>query len=89
MTGPRQEVDLEAMATELADLDDPRRRAQLLVAQARWSFLHSEYAAQGDFASQAAAMAREAGLLDVETNAVLWRGKGLTWAYEHDEARST
>ena len=34
-------------------------------------------------------MAREAGLLDVETNAVLWRGKGLTWAYEHDEARST
>jgi tetratricopeptide (TPR) repeat protein len=77
------------MAAELAELDDPRRRAQLLVAQARWSFLHSEYAAQGDFASEAAAVAREAGLLDVETNAVLWRGKGLTWAYEHDEARST
>ena len=86
---PAQEADLDAMAVELTEVDDPRRKAQLLVARARWSFLHSDYAAQSVFASEGAALARAAGLLDMEANAVLWWGKGLTWAYEHDEARST
>ena len=86
---PAQEADLDAMAVELTEVDDPRRKAQLLVARARWSFLHSDYAAQSAFASEGAALARAAGLLDIEADAVLWWGKGLTWAYEHDEARST
>jgi len=86
---PAQEVDLNAMEVELTDVDDPRRNAQLLVARAQWSFLHSDYAAQSTFASEGAALARAAGLLDIEADAVLWWGKGLTWAYEHDEARTT
>ena len=86
---PAQEADLDAMAVELTEVDDPRRKSQLLVARARWSFLHSDYAAQSVFASEGAALARAAGLLDLEANAVLWWGKGLTWAYQHDEARST
>ena len=88
-TRPAQAADLDAMEVELAELDDPRRKAQLLVARARWSFMHSDYAAQSAFASEGAATAKAAGLLEMEADAVLWWGKGLTWAYEHDEARST
>jgi class 3 adenylate cyclase/tetratricopeptide (TPR) repeat protein len=88
--------DRPAQQRDLAKLDelepavtegDPVRRVRLLLTRARWRFHHSEYAAQEESAREAIDVAHSAGLTDLEADARLWLGKGLTWAGQHEPAR--
>ena len=81
-----------------ADLDDPRRprrrrsttptsRIRLLLTRCRWTFHHSEYGAEEAAAHEAIELARRTGLPELENEARLWMGKGLTWTGRHQAAR--
>lgn len=80
----RRDLDaLEALATQL----DDRRRVQLLLRWASWHFHHSEYEEQAIPARSAVDLARRAGLADLEADALLWWGRGLTWKGAHAQAK--
>ncbi len=80
----RQDLDaLDALATQL----DVRRRVQLLLRWASWHFHHSEYEEQAVPAQAAVALARDAGMADLEADALLWWGRGLTWQGSHAQAK--
>ncbi len=82
----RQRRDLDALDTLAPQLDD-RRRVQLLLRWASWHFHHSEYEEQEVPAQSAVALARQAGMADLESDALLWWGRGLTWKGSHAQAR--
>ena len=83
-----QRADLDALERlETSVADDPVRRVRLLLTRCRWSFHQSEYAAQGVIALAAIDLARSHHLDDLEAEARLWLGKGLTWEGKHQEAR--
>jgi class 3 adenylate cyclase/tetratricopeptide (TPR) repeat protein len=87
---PAQKADLEALdslETVVADAD-PGRRIRLLLTRCRWTFHHSDYQAQEEAARRALDLAQGAGLADLETEARLWMGKGMTWEGRHEEARA-
>ncbi len=77
---------LDSLEPVIADMD-PVRRVRLLITRCRWNFHHSEYGAQEAAALQAIELARVAGLDELEPEARLWLGKGLTWEGRHQEAR--
>jgi class 3 adenylate cyclase/tetratricopeptide (TPR) repeat protein len=87
-TGARddQRGDLGALDALAPDVDD-QRRVQLLLRWASWHFHHSEYEAQAVPARSAVALARQAGRTDLEADALLWWGRGLTWQGAHAQAR--
>jgi class 3 adenylate cyclase/tetratricopeptide (TPR) repeat protein len=82
-----QQADLGVLDTLVTEIDDPGRRVRLLITRCRWAFHRSEYDVQEVAAQEAIALARAAGLEDLETEALLWRGKGLAWAGSHQAAR--
>ena len=82
-----QEVDLEVLSALVAAVDDPVRRIRLLLTRCRWTFHHSDYAAQHEAAQEAFALARQSGHPDLEAEASLWIGKGLAWQGQHRGAR--
>jgi class 3 adenylate cyclase/tetratricopeptide (TPR) repeat protein len=77
---------LDALVPVVSDIDSVRR-VRLLLTHCRWAFHHTEYAAQQAAALKAIDIARESGLVDLEAEARLWLGKGLTWAGQHQAAR--
>lgn len=80
----RRDLDaLDALATHL----DDRRRIQLLLRWASWHFHHSEYEQQSIPARSAVDLARGAGMADLEADALLWWGRGLTWKGAHAQAK--
>jgi class 3 adenylate cyclase/tetratricopeptide (TPR) repeat protein len=81
-----QRRDLDTLEALSAQVDD-RRRAQLLVRWASWHFHLSQYQEQAVRAQAAVALAREAGMADLEADALLWWGRGLTWQGAHARAR--
>ncbi len=81
-----QRRDLDAMDALATQLDD-RRRVQVLLRWASWHFHHSEYEEQAVPAQSAVALATHAGLADLEADALLWWGRGLTWKGAHAQAR--
>jgi class 3 adenylate cyclase/tetratricopeptide (TPR) repeat protein len=83
---PAQEADLHELDRMRPQLDD-RRRVQLLLRWASWWFHHSEYDRQDEPAQEAVELAREAGMADLEADALLWWGRGLTWKGDHDKAK--
>ncbi len=87
-TGDRdaQHRDLDALDALAHELDD-RRRIQLLLRWASWHFHHSEYEEQAVPAQSAVALAMQAGMADLEADALLWWGRGLTWKGAHAQAR--
>jgi tetratricopeptide (TPR) repeat protein len=84
-----QRSDLDAMAALLDGVDDARRAVEMRVALARWHFEHSEYTRAAATAHEGALVAAEAGVTHLEAEAMLWMGKSLTWAFDHDAARET
>ena len=62
-------------------------RIQLLLRRASWHFHHSEYAEQAVPAQEAVELAREAAMLDLEADALLWWGHGLTWKGDHERGQ--
>lgn len=87
-TGDRdaQRRDLDLLETLAPQLDD-RRRVQLLLRWASWRFHHSEYEEQEVPAQAAVELARAAGMADLEADALLWWGRGLTWKGAHAQAK--
>ena len=86
---PAQAADLAALDAIEASLSeiDPARCIRLLLTRCRWAFHHSEYEAQQGFAREAIDIAQSANRDDLEPEARLWLGKGLTWEGRHDAAR--
>ncbi|MDF2731854.1 MAG: adenylate/guanylate cyclase, partial [Desertimonas sp.] len=86
---PAQAADLAALdAIEAGVSDiDPGRCIRLFLTRCRWAFHHSDYEAQQRFARQAIDIAQSAGHDDLEPEARLWLGKGLTWEGRHEAAR--
>jgi class 3 adenylate cyclase/tetratricopeptide (TPR) repeat protein len=82
----RQRRDLDALGALQGQVDH-RRQAQLLVRWASWHFHHSRYDEQAAQAQAAVALARRAGMADLEADALLWWGRGLTWQGAHARAR--
>jgi class 3 adenylate cyclase/tetratricopeptide (TPR) repeat protein len=83
-----QEADLDAMAATAEQVDDPDRRITLLLAQARWAFVHSDYELAVARGGEAADIAASSGLVAREAEAQLMAGQGLTWWAHHDEAEA-
>ena len=81
-----QEADLHAMEELAPHLDEPRR-LELLLSQAEWRFLHSEYDAAASHCDQAVELASSLGRPDLLARALLWQGKNLTWSRDPDAAR--
>jgi class 3 adenylate cyclase/tetratricopeptide (TPR) repeat protein len=81
-----QRRDLDEMDRLRPELDD-RRVVQLLIRWASWRFHHSEYVEQAEPAQEAVEIARQAGMLDLEADALLWWGRGLTWQGAHAQAK--
>jgi class 3 adenylate cyclase/tetratricopeptide (TPR) repeat protein len=79
---------LAALDAAQEELEDPECTVRVLVARSRRSFNDSEYAAQNRTAQRAVELAHDAGLVEMEVEARLWWGKGLTWDYQHDAARA-
>ncbi|HEX6888267.1 MAG TPA: adenylate/guanylate cyclase domain-containing protein, partial [Candidatus Nanopelagicales bacterium] len=86
--GAREEQrhDLDTLDVLAEQLDD-RRRIQRLLRWASWHFHHSEYEDQAVPAQAAVTLARQAGLTDLEADALLWWGRGLTWKGAHGQAK--
>jgi tetratricopeptide (TPR) repeat protein len=81
-----QRRDLDAL-DQLAPLLDDARRIRLLVRWASWHFHHSAYDEQEQPARAAVELARAAGREDLEADALLWWGRGLTWKGAHEQAK--
>jgi class 3 adenylate cyclase/tetratricopeptide (TPR) repeat protein len=81
-----QLADLAAAEEALADLDDPARCIEVLLARIRFAFNASAYREQAELAGRAVELARESGLADKEAQGLLWWGFGLAWEGEHDAA---
>ena len=80
----RRDLDtLEVLAPQL----DERRRVQLLLRWASWYFHHSKYEEQEIPARAAVDLARQAEMADLEADALLWWGRGLTWKGAHAQAK--
>ena len=67
--------------------DDPERRAHALVAQGRWLFFHSDYAATVPVAQEATVLAVQVGRADLELQALLLTGRALAFRGDHAAAR--
>jgi class 3 adenylate cyclase/tetratricopeptide (TPR) repeat protein len=76
---------LDAIEPAVAEID-PVRCVRLLLTRCRWAFHQSEYGNQQALAREAIEMTRSAGLDDLEPEARLWLGKGLTWEGQHAAA---
>ncbi len=79
-------ADLESLEPVIAELD-PARHVGILLARCRWLFHHTEYDAEAAAAHRAIDVAGRAARPDLEAEARLWLGKGLTWRGDHDRAR--
>ncbi|MET0999396.1 MAG: adenylate/guanylate cyclase domain-containing protein, partial [Marmoricola sp.] len=88
-TGRRDEQHavLEEMAGLEPDLD-PARRVQLLLAQSRVAFVHSDYDSARALAGEAVQLSTAIHRDDLRAETTLWQGKALTWAEDPDAARS-
>ena len=84
-----QQADLDILDALVGGVDDPVRRIRLLITRCRWTFHRTEYEAAAAAAQEAIELARNAGLDDLEAEARLWWGKGLTWEGSHQAARET
>jgi tetratricopeptide (TPR) repeat protein len=65
---------------------EPRHRAAVLFAEARWAFFHGEYASAVADAGEAATLAAAAGLPTLEAEANIVSGKSLIWKGSFEEA---
>ncbi len=83
-----QSVQIEEMRT-LADALDAPRGVQLLLISANRVFVHSEYVEACRLAGEAAEAAEAIGRDDLRADALLLKGKALTWADETDDAHAT
>jgi class 3 adenylate cyclase/tetratricopeptide (TPR) repeat protein len=81
-----QLADLAAAEEVLADLDDPARCIEVLLARTRFAFNASAYREQAQLAGRVVELARRSGLADEEAQGLLWWGFGLAWEGEHDAA---
>ena len=85
---PAQMAVLAALDETQEQLQDPECTVRALVTRSRRSFNDSEYAAQSQAAQRAVELAHEAGLSELEVEARLWWGKGLTWDHQYDAAQA-
>ena len=88
-TGHRDEQH-EVLA-EMAGLEpdlDQARRVQLLLAQSRVAFVHSDYDSARKHSGEAVQLAIAIHRDDLRAETTLWQGKALTWAEDPDAARS-
>jgi predicted ATPase len=85
---PAQMAVLAALDEAQEQLQDPECTVRVLVARSRRSFNDSDYTAQSHTAQRAVELARDAGLAEMEVEARLWWGKGLTWDFQHDAAQA-
>ena len=85
---PEQMAVLAALDETQEQLQDPECTVRALVTRSRRSFNDSEYAAQSQGAQRAVELAHEAGLSELEVEARLWWGKGLTWDHQYDAAQA-
>jgi tetratricopeptide (TPR) repeat protein len=69
------------------DALDHARKAQVRLAEGRWLFFRGEYPSVPPVAEEAAALAREAGRADLESDALMQGGRSLAYLNEHDAAR--
>jgi class 3 adenylate cyclase/tetratricopeptide (TPR) repeat protein len=69
------------------DALDPARKAQVRLAEGRWLFFRGDYPQVPPVAEEAAALAREAGRADLESDALMQGGRSLAYLNEHDAAR--
>ena len=88
-TGHRDEQYdvLEQMAALEPDLDQARR-VQLLLAQSRVAFVHSDYDKARKRAGEAVQLSIAIHRDDLRAETTLWQGKALTWAEDLDAARA-
>ncbi len=85
---PAQMAVLAALDETQEQLQDPECTVRALVTRSRRSFNDSEYAAQNQAAQRAVELAHDAGLTELEVEARLWWGKGLTWDHQYDAAQA-
>jgi tetratricopeptide (TPR) repeat protein len=85
---PAQIAVLAALDEAQEQLQDPECTVRVLVTRSRRSFNDSEYGAQSHTAQRAVELAHDAGLAEMEVEARLWWGKGLTWDHQYDAARA-
>src|SRR3954471_12131845 len=80
-----QRATLDELGAE--DALDPARKAQVRLAEGRWLFFRGEYGDVPPVAEEAAALARQGGRPDLESDALMQGGRSLAYLNEHDPAR--
>ena len=71
----------------IAGIDDVRQ-ARLLLCEGKWRFFHSEFAAVAEFVDEAAVLARSAGNVDLEMEALELGAKSLGFHAAHEPSRA-
>lgn len=84
--------DREGQRAILAELlaaagDDPARRSLALAARGRLEFFHAQYPQAAATGQEAADLARRAGRIDLELDALVLGGRSLAFHADHEAAR--
>ncbi len=85
---PGEEATLAELRARAAQVDDPARGADVLMAEASWYFRRSAYEESAARAARATTLADRQSDPHRRTAARLWRGRALTWQGRHDDARA-
>lgn len=80
-----QRATLDELGAE--DALDPARKAQVRLAEGRWLFFRGDYPVVPPVAEEAADLARRAGRVDLESDALMQGGRSLAYLSEHEPAR--
>jgi class 3 adenylate cyclase len=83
-----EQATLAAVRAAAAEVSDPARTADVLLAEASWLFRRSSYEESVARSDEAITLADQQADLRRQTAARVWRGRALTWQGRHEDARA-